>query len=301
MAGTISLEDMRLFAAVADAKSITLAARSLRVPKQTLSRRVAGLERALGVELLRRTTRSLSLTPAGIAYAERCAQIVRIAEAANRAASASDDVPRGKLRVTADPIFGEAFVGDLVIEYARRWPEVTIELVLTRRRVDLGEEGFDAAFRVGDVGDEALRGMKLGPARVRYCASPAYLADAPPLVTPKDLARHACILAEDMPPRWPFRGRRGLEMIGVRPRLTLSSAATTRAACVAGLGVSIFPEFACAEDIREKRLVPVLDDHRVDVGFVWFLHAGKPREPRVRALADLARERFGASPPWVVA
>lgn len=108
MNGTIRIEDMRLFAKVTEAKSFTAAARLLGMPKQTLSRRVADLERALGVQLMHRTTRRLHLSDVGAAYAERCAEIVRIADEANHAVSDADAVPRGTLRITADPVFGEA-------------------------------------------------------------------------------------------------------------------------------------------------------------------------------------------------
>ena len=172
----MKLEDMRLFARVAAARSFTGAARQLGIPKQTLSRRVAGLEHALGVRLLHRTTRRLYLTEVGAAYAERCDEVIRMAEEANRSVTDAGEVPKGTLRVTADPVFGEAFLGGVITEFARRWPEVHVEVVLTRRRVDLVEEGFDLAFRVGRVDDPALTATRLGPARVRYCASPRYLA-----------------------------------------------------------------------------------------------------------------------------
>jgi DNA-binding transcriptional LysR family regulator len=304
MAGTIRIDDMRLFAKVAEARSFTSAARLLGIPKQTLSRRVADLELALGVQLMHRTTRRLHLTDVGAAYAERCAEVARIADEANRAVSDANDVPRGTLRVTADPVFGEAFLSGLVIEYARRWPEVDIDVVLTRRRVDMIEEGFDVAFRIGQVDDPALSGFSLGPARVRYCASPAYIARHGAPATPDGLAAHECILvaSEGGPVRWPFRGKNGTAMVPVSGRLRMTSFTMARAAALAGVGIAIFPEFACAEDISEKRLVPVLEEWVVDVGAVWVVHAARRfLSTRVRAFADLARERFAREPPWLAA
>ena len=225
MNGTIHIEDMRLFAKVAEAKSFTAAARLLGIPKQTLSRRVAELERALGVELMHRTTRRLHLSALGAAYAERCADMVRIADEANRAVADAHMVPRGTMRVTADPVFGEAFLTELVIEYARRWPEVRIDVVLTRRRVDLIQEGFDVAFRIGQVDDPALSGFSLGEARVRYCASPAYLARRGMPSSPEELKKHECLLvtSDQAPVRWPFRGEKGSEPVPVSGRMRLSS------------------------------------------------------------------------------
>ena len=302
MSGTIRIEDMRLFAKVAEAKSFTGAARLLGVPKQTLSRRIAELERALGVELLHRTTRRLQLSDLGVAYAERCADIVRIADEANRAVSEVHDVPRGALRVTADPVFGDAFLTDLVTEFARRWPETQLEVVLTRRRVDLIVERFDVAFRIGQSEDAALSGVNLGAARVRYCASPGYVARRGAPSRPEELKNHDCIVvaSNGAPARWPFLGKSGPRLLPVSGRLTLSSLPMVRAAALAGLGVALFPEFACADDLRRKRLVSVLGGGAVDVGAVWLLYPARRFLPaRLRAFVDLARERFTRSPPWL--
>jgi DNA-binding transcriptional LysR family regulator len=302
MNGTIRLEDMRLFAQVAAAQSFTLAARQLNMPKQTLSRRVAELERALGVQLLQRTTRRLHLTQAGAAYAVRCADIVRAADEANRAVSDEVEAPSGTLRVTADPVFGEAFLTDLIIEYARRWPEVSLDVALTRRRVDLVEEGFDVAFRIGAISDTTLAGFDLGPARVRYCASGEYLARRGAPDSPAKLAAHDCLIVGERgaPSAWPFHGKAGLTLVPISGKLTVSSFAMARAAALAGLGIAIFPEFACELDLRAKRLTAVLGDP-IEVGSVWLVHpAGRFLPARVRAFVGLARERFGAKAPWLV-
>ncbi len=304
MSETIRLEDMRLFARVAEERSFTAAARALGVPKQTLSRRVAALERALGVTLMHRTTRRLQLSDVGAAYAERCAELSRVADEANRAITDTTRVPRGRLRVTADPVFGEAFLSDVVVAYARRWPEVALEVLLTRRHVDLVEEGFDVAFRIGAVDDPALSAERLGPARVRYCASPRYVSRRGSPAGPADLRHHDCIVvaSEGVPTRWPFPGAKGPLLIPVTGRLLFSSFPLARAATLAGLGIGIFPEFACAEDLRKRRLVPVLGGVTVDVGAVWLVHAARRAlSMAARAFADLARERLGRRPPWVQA
>jgi DNA-binding transcriptional LysR family regulator len=295
------LEDMKLFARVAAAKSFTGAARQLGIPKQTLSRRVAALEHALGVRLLHRTTRRLYLTEVGAAYAERCAEVIRMAEEANRSVTDAGEVPKGTLRVTADPVFGEAFLGGVIAEFAQRWPEVHVEVVLTRRRVDLVEEGFDVAFRVGRVDDSALTATRLGPARVRYCASPRYLARRGVPKTPEDLATHDCILVitEGAPVRWPFQMGNRDRLVPVSGRLRFNSFALAHTAALAGLGIAIFPEFVCAEDVRRKRLVPVLEECIGEVGAVWLVRPTHRYPPaRVRTFAELVGERLGRDPPW---
>lgn len=297
---TIRIEDMRLFASVADAASFTGAARRLGIPKQTISRRVAELEHALGVDLMHRTTRRLTLTDAGAAYAERCKDLVRLADEANRAVTDVTEVPRGVLRITADPVFGDAFVTGLVTEYAKRWPETRLDVVLTRRRVDLVDERFDVAFRIGQPDDLTLSGVALGAARVLLCASPAYLSRRGAPRDASDLSRHDCIVvSEGGPARWPVAGDQGPRLVPISPRLLLTSFAMAHAATLAGLGIALFPEFACAEDLRRKRLVPVLGPTAIDVGSVWLLYPAHRFLPaRVRAFVDLARERFRRTRPW---
>jgi DNA-binding transcriptional LysR family regulator len=297
------LEDMRLFAKVAEARSFTSAARLLGVPKQTLSRRVAELEQELGVQLLVRTTRRLHLTDVGAAYAARCAELVRLAEEANHAVTDTLQEPKGVLRVTADPVFGEAFVTGLVVEYARRWPQVQVDVVLTKRHVHLLEEGFDVAFRIGKVEDPALTATSLGPARVRYCASPEYLERRGVPTNPEQLQQHECILvvSEGAPVRWPFRGPKGDLLVPVSGRLRFNNFAMAHAAVLQGLGIAIFPEFACAADIQQGRLVPILEDWGVEVGAVWLVHpTHRYLTARVRTFVELALERLAHEQPWVV-
>lgn len=303
MSETIRLESMREFARVAEAKSFTRAAAALGVPKQNVSRHVAGLERALGVQLLHRNTRRLQLTEAGSAYALRCAEMVRLAEEANRVVTDRVTTPTGTLRVTADPVFGEAFLADVLVDYAARYPEIRLDVLLTRRHVNLVEEGFDIAFRIGRVDDPALSATRLGPAIVRYCASPEYVRRHGVPNSPDDLVCHHCIgvSSEGGPVRWVFHKRGAPEMRAVDARLRFDSFILARRAVLAGLGIAVFPEFACIQELRTGKLVSVLDDWVGDVGGVWLAHpTARFLSSRITTFADLAVERLGRSPPWVV-
>ncbi|MBM3679321.1 MAG: LysR family transcriptional regulator, partial [Actinobacteria bacterium] len=191
-----SLDDLRLFAAVARAGGFTAAARSLDVPKQTISRRIALLERSLGVRLLHRTTRRTRLTDVGADFATRCEEIVRLAEEAAHEASSTRSEPSGVLRITADPVLGETFLPDLVVAFAAAWPDVGVEVLLTRRHVDLEGEGFDLAFRIGRRPSPSLDATSLGPARVHFCASPSYLEAHGMPAGPADLERHSCVILD---------------------------------------------------------------------------------------------------------
>lgn len=297
----IRLDDMRLFASLAKAKSFTSAARDLGIPKQTLSRRIGELESLLGVQLLLRTTRRMQLTASGERYAAKCAEVVRIAEDANQALGDERAQPRGSLRVTADPLLGETFLPPILNEFATRWPEVTLEVLLTQRRVDLIEEGFDIAFRVGHVDDIALRGKALGAAKIRFCASPTYLRRRGRPITPGDLADHDCIVvrADLGVAVWPFRGDRGgVQSISVEGRIRCNSHVLAYEAVRAGLGIAVFPEFVCARDIQRRRLSSVLDDWRVDVGQVWLVHpARRFASVTVQRFVELAIEKLDSA-PW---
>jgi DNA-binding transcriptional LysR family regulator len=298
---TIKLEDMRLFAHVAAAESFTMAARLLGVPKQTLSRRVGELESALGVQLLQRTTRRMRLTEVGAAYAAQCNEVIRLADDANRSVTDARRDPKGVLRITADPLFGDAFLGSIVLEYARLWPDVEIEVLLTRRRVDLVEEGFDAAFRIGLVDDKRLSTTRLLPARVRYCASPKYVRERGAPRTAAELRGHECLVVQGdgEPSRWPVPGKKGLTLVPVRGRLRFNSFAMTYSAALAGLGIGLFPDFACSADLRRKNLVTVLEPSGIDVGAVWLAYpAQRYLASRVREFVDLTVDRLGRKPSW---
>lgn len=297
------IDDMRLFAALAEAGSLTAAARALAVPKQTVSRRLAALEDALGVQLATRTTRRLRLTEIGEAYAARCAEIARLADDANLAVQDRAEAPRGTLRVTADPTFGESFLPGLIAEYVGRNPEVTVEAILTPRRVDLVEEGFDVAFRVGRLEDSSLVARRLGVARLAYVASPDYLDAHGKPNAPDDLVDHECIelVPRPGPSRWPFGGREGLRLVAVSGRVRVNSLPLARQAALMGLGVANLPAFSCKEDVDAGRLIGVLDDWVPDAGFVHVVYSGtRFLAPKLRRFIDLAVERFGAARPWEV-
>lgn len=289
------MDDMRVFSAVAEAGSFTGAAKRLELPKQTVSRRVAELEAVLGVRLIQRTTRSLRLTDLGAAYAARCAEVVRLADEAT--AAVTDAAPRvaGVLRVTADPLFGEAFLADLVSDYLERHPDVAVEIMLTQRKVDLVEEGFDVAFRVGREPDSALVATKLGPASVRYCASPEYLArrGVPRGLT--DLDAHDCVALapEGAPARWLFLVDGAPEWRVVSGRLRVNHLPTAKRVALSGGGIVNLPTFAVAAELEAGALETVLDELVAPFGDVSLVYAERRLlAPRVRRFVDLTVARF---------
>ena len=269
------LDDMRVFAHLAAEGSVTGASRTLGMPKQTVSRRLAVLEETLGVELARRTTRTLTLTDVGRAYAARCREVVRLADEANRATASHLDAVTGTLRVSADNTFGEAFLPDVVTEYVRTHEDVEVEVLLTSRKVDLLEEGFDVAFRIGPAPDVTyLAATRLGPARLWSVASPAYLDTNGTPSDLEELADHVCLAAVPSLARtgWPLRVDGALRLVPVHARVRVNGLAMVRHAALAGAGIAHLPEFAVIDDVERGALVRVLEPFAPEVGGIHVVY-----------------------------
>ncbi len=260
-----------------------------------MSRRVAELEAALGVRLVQRTTRTMRLTDLGTAYAARCAEVVRLADEATAAITEAAPRVAGTLRITADPLFGEAFLGDLVAQYLAAHPEVQVEVMLTQRKVDLVEEGFDVAFRVGREPDSALVAQKLGPASVRYCASPAYLAahGTPRSIGALDAHECVALAPEGAPARWLFAVDGAPVWVPVRGRLRVNHLPTAKRVAISGGGIVNLPTFAVSAELADGTLESVLDAHVLPFGDVSLVYAERRLlAPRVRRFVDLAVAAF---------
>lgn len=299
----VDLNQLHVFATVVREQSFTSAARVLGMPKSTVSKRVADLEARLGVRLLQRSTRRLRLTEAGTAYYERCARIVAEAEEADRLLTSLDASPRGLLRVAAPTLFGHAFLGPVVTEFLQKHPHVSLDLVLLDRRVDLIEEGFDLAIWTGPLHDSALVSRRLGATANRLVASPAWLARNAPPQEPSDLRNLDCVAFRSMPGEVVWALERGTKTVSVpiRARFAVTSHLLAREAALAGLGIANIPQFLVAEDLRLRRLAPVLGDWTSRRGEIQIVSPpGRYPSPRVRAFVDGLIARFAAAPPWTV-
>ena len=294
----VRLDDMILFAKLAETGSLTHTARALGTTKQTVSRRLQELEDSLGVALAHRTTRALTLTDVGRAYAARCADIARLADNANRIAAAKLTQVSGTLRVTADPTLGETFLPALLTDFLRDHPAVRVEVFLTARKVELMEERFDIAFRIGAPPDVAhLASTRLGPARLWTVASPAYIAEHGLPTSLTELSDHHCLGAvPDLThSAWPFAIGGTIRAVPVTMRLKVNGLAMAHQAVLAGAGVAQLPAFAVKADVSAGKLVQLFEDHTPEVGGVnlVYLHAQR-RAPKVREFVTRARDRFQA-------
>jgi DNA-binding transcriptional LysR family regulator len=256
------LANLRAFLRVAQDGSFSRAAQALDVPKATLSRRIAQLERNLGVQLLVRTTRSVQATEAGRAFMPEAAAVLTALEDATAKVREAGGMPRGRLRITAGVEYGTSVLSPLLAEFAAAQREVELEVELTGRRVDLVYEGFDLAVRIGPLPDSSLAARRLGALRYGLYASPDYLAGRAAPRYAHELADHPALqfIGADPAPRWRlWDGARTLE-VAVRPRVRANNHWVLRDAALAGLGVAFCATLAADPEVRTGRLVRLLPE-----------------------------------------
>ena len=295
MRGTLEIGAVELFVRVAELRSVRGAADELGVPRSTVSRRIGELESALGTRLLRRTTRRVELTGAGKTYLRVCRPALEAILKAGHALSTSSEEAAGRLRVTAPVTLGEGLLGDVVAECLARHPQMSIELVLTDRLVELVEEKFDLAFRSGTVKDTSLVAHELGRAQPRCFAAPEYLRDRGTPRTPRDLLRHDCILFTPLAPRgrWTFRSRGRTVEVPVRGRLVVNSIPLALDAAMRGLGIVRAPGAFVAESPAAKPLVEVLDSYAPPPRSAYAVHpSGGRMTPAARVFLEIAKRHL---------
>ena len=292
---------MTVFAKVVEQGSFARAAERLSISASACSRQVAELEAHLGSRLLNRTTRRLSLTEIGQGFYERCVQLLADLGEAEQAAAETAARPRGTLRLTTSINFGVRHVSPAIGAFLAKYPEVKFDVSLSDRIVDLVEEGYDLAIRIGSAGGETVVARKLGEARMVACASPAYLKAHGAPRTPEDLARHRCLTYEYMPVRnvWPFRGKDGREhAVRVSGPLHSNNGDLLAAAAVAGVGIAYEPEFILGPDLKAGRLVPILSAYSSPLGPIYAAYPSRRYlSAKVRAFVDFLAERF-ANASW---
>lgn len=294
-----NLNDILVFLAVVDAGSFIAGGRALGLTRSAAGKAVARLEDRLGVRLLNRSTRALSLTDEGRSFHAQGAEILAAIDNAESSVAAGGGTPRGTLRVTVPDAFGRLVVAPLLRQYLEAWPEVQVEVNFTDRLVDLVEEGFDLALRIGAADlDASLVSRVVASYRPFLCASPAYLARHGEPTHPDDLARHDCLLFSSRGRRqaWRLRGPDGQwAKAEGRSRLRMDSGEAIRDAAVAGLGIGLLPAFLVEGDLAAGRLQAVLP--AADLGEVKIVAIYPTRrhlEPRVRRFIDLLVQALGS-------
>jgi DNA-binding transcriptional LysR family regulator len=269
---------MEAFVRVVEAGSFVAAADRLGLSTSSLSRLIADLEQHLGTRLLNRTTRRLSLTESGQAYYERCVTLLADLAEAEALASQSAAQARGTIRLTCSHSMAEQRVAPAIASFVERHPAVRFDLEVSDRIVDLVEEGFDLAVRVGQVGSDRLVARRLGSTQMLLCVAPAYLERHPVPRVAADLASHNALTYAYSPIGrvWRFTSPAGdAEEVRLSGNLHANSGDALRAAAVAGLGILYEPDFMLERDLQAGRLVRVLPDYRGVVGDIWAVYPSR--------------------------
>ena len=289
-------QSLAVFAKVVEHGGFARAAQRLQVSASAVSRHVAELESHLGVRLLNRTTRKLSLTESGQAFHERTVQLLSDLEEAEIAVASSAVSPRGTLRLTCPITFGEWYVAPAIAAFAARHPQLRFDVELSDRMVDLVEEGFDLAIRIGTSSSQALIARPIGETRLVCVASPAYVARNGVPKVPQDLMKHRCLVYSYQSIRdvWRFTDVRGDEHIVRISGPVMSNNGRFLAELAAcGVGISIEPDILVRDDLRRGRLVEVLSGFRPPAVPIHAVYPSRRHlSAKVRAFVDFIASRF---------
>lgn len=288
-------DEMAAFLRIVECGGFSAAARGSPLTPSALSKLVQRLEARLGVRLLTRTTRRVALTPEGETYAARARDILALIEAAETEVTAGRGRPRGHLRVNTSTAFARHRLVPLLPAFVAEYPDITLDLTVNDRFVDLVAEGVDVVLRTGVLEDSSLIARRIATGRRVICAAPDYLARRGTPQRPADLLAHDCIVLHGLARMtvWPFRDGDRIATLNVRGPITSDSAEALRDMALAGLGIIRVSEFMVRDAIAGGRLVSLLAaEHASEEVPVWAITApGRHRMPRIRAFVDFVAAR----------
>jgi DNA-binding transcriptional LysR family regulator len=296
-----TLASMQVFATVVEAGSFAAAAERLELSRAMVSKHMAHLESHLGTRLLNRTTRRLSLTESGSTYFERCQQILKDIEEAELATTELTSVPRGTLRLTVPLVFGVLHIAPLIADYLSIHPDAKLDFTLDDRNIDLVNEGYDLAIRIGNLAETGLIARKFAKDTLVVCGAPAYFRRHGVPLIPEDLSKHSCLgySYDASGNEWRFSGPDGEHVVQINGNLRANNGDLLRVAALGGAGIVLQPRFLVGADLRAGRLQSVLteyDSHELGIYAVY--PSRKYLSAKVRSFIDFLVERFGPNPDW---
>jgi len=294
-------EAMQTFVRIVEQGGISRAAESLDLAKSAVSKRLSDLECHLGVQLLTRTTRSLSLTDSGRGYYEQCLRILADLEEVEADIGSADAALRGHLKIAAPMSFGVLHIGPALNEFLDLNPQLQLQIDFNDRHVNLVEEGFDLGIRIARLKDSSLVARRLTAIRFAVCASPDYLRDHGVPKTPRELAEHVCLRYGNVPDSsWIFKDCQGRgSRVKVPARLVSNNGDYLREAAIAGMGLLRQPTFILYKAIARGQLTPLLCDYQSPQLSAYAVYPqARHRSHRVRALIDFLAARFAGIPYW---
>ncbi|TCS43175.1 LysR family transcriptional regulator [Reinekea marinisedimentorum] len=295
----MNIEHLKLFVRLASTFNISQAGLELGLSPAVASAYLNKLEQNLGVRLLHRTTRKVSLTEEGKAFLPHAEEVLGSIEAARAAVGAGESSPGGTLRVTAPASFGRMHLVPALRSFMDKYPALNVDLRLSDAIIDMVEGGFDVAIRNAALKDSSMIARKLATDERILCASPQYLAEHGIPETPEDLKHHQCIHIMGLE-NLNFRSDKGTQTIKTKSRLRTDNGEAMRDACAAGLGISVNSKWSAYQLLAEGKLVQVLPDYPLDTdAAIWALYpSSRLLAPKVRVFIDHFAELFGEAPYW---
>jgi len=288
------LGSMKVYVLAVEKGSLSAAATACDISATMAGNHLRTLEKRLGMQLLPTGNGRQHLTPFGEDYYQRCKEILRLVAETDEQAQQQQLAPAGKLRVTAPVSFGTEALMPALSDYLERYPQVSIDLVLSDRVADLLEEGFEAAIRVGPVPDSALIARPLAPYRLMICASPEYLARRGTPVMPDELSQHECLsFSPSAAAHWRLQDQEHICRVPVSGRLQVNQGQALRVAALRGMGIVLQPAILLEDDVRAGRLVQLFPHHQLPTRPMSILYLpDRYRSPKLRSFVDFVVERF---------
>ncbi|SDZ20585.1 DNA-binding transcriptional regulator, LysR family [Lysobacter sp. yr284] len=285
------LNDMALFVEVVKAKGFRSAAEAMGMPNSTLSRRISGLEKEIGLRLLHRTTRKIELTEAGQVYFERCKRIVDEARLAHEQLGEMLAQPSGLLRVSSPVDFAVTYLAPLITEFAGLYPGITFDFDLTPRRVDMVSEPFDVAIRMGESENSQLIARALASLKPNLYASPGYLERSGEPYKPADLERHQCLSPREAG-SWTLQDGKKTTIVSIGGRFALNSASMIRRLATLDMGIVMMPEEIVADEVATGRLRRILHGWHGKPTSVYAITETRLLPAKTQRFIEFLRERL---------
>lgn len=286
----MDLNEISIYIKVVQTGSFSEAAKQLGMPKSTVSSKISSLEKRLSTTLIQRTTRKLNITPAGDAYYKRCLSGLEEIKSAESELSALSGEPSGLLRVTAPFGLGSSILPCILSEYTRKYPKVSVEVILTDRKVDLLSENVDLAIRGGTLKDSTLIAKRIGAVYFAPFASPKYLRNNPEINHPRDLSKQKCLAFSPLgTSEWKLVSAKGSLDIPIKAPVMINDLAVTKHMALLGDGVAYLPTYFCIDEVKSGKLVRLLPEWRSSLNPIHFVYpAQKFVTPKLSAFISLS-------------
>lgn len=295
----MNVDHLRLFVRVASTHNISSAGQELNLSPAVASSHIGKLESTLGVRLIHRTTRKVSLTEEGEAFLPHAEEVLASVDAAKASVGVGSSSPTGTLRVTAPASFGRMHLIPALKEFMIRYPDLSVDCRFSDSIVDMVEGGFDIAIRVAALKDSRMIARKLAPDNRIICASPDYIEKFGSPTTPHEINQHQVINLAGID-TWSFEDNNEVVTIKTKSKLKADNGETVRDACVNGMGLTISSTWCCFEHIKRGELVPILEDYPVHSdSAIWAVYpSSRLLAPKVRVFIDYFADYFGTPPYW---